>query len=105
MQKSIAYEENKKMINMLKQYTCEQCGKTFKKSRHKTRKRTFCSSECYHEYRRIHAMDVYGAKYKWGKQIHDPPIEYRKCYMKEARAMLQGKNWKGKNKCVELPEE
>jgi len=50
-------------------------------------------------------MDVYGAKYKWGKRIHDPPIEYRKCYMKEARAMLQGKNWKGKNKCVELPEE
>jgi hypothetical protein len=25
------------------------------------------------------------------------------CYLKEARAMLEGKHWQGKNKCVKLP--
>lgn len=29
--------------------------------------------------------------------------EHSKCYLKEARAMIRGKHWEGKNRCVKLP--
>jgi hypothetical protein len=29
--------------------------------------------------------------------------QHKKCYRKEARAMLEGKHWQGKNRCVKLP--
>lgn len=35
----------------------------------------------------------------------DPILHYmvhRECYLKEAQAMIEGKNWKGKNRCVKL---
>jgi hypothetical protein len=28
--------------------------------------------------------------------------EHKKCYLKEARAILEGKHWEGKNRCVKL---
>lgn len=28
---------------------------------------------------------------------------YRDCYLREAKAMIQGKHWEGKNRCVKLP--
>ena len=93
---------------MLKQCTCAQCGKTFERQDHHIVGRTFCSKNCYREFIIAHREDIYGAKHPMRKRkqiIKKPPKEYRKCYMKEARAMLQGKNWKGKNKCVKLPEE
>jgi hypothetical protein len=29
-------------------------------------------------------------------------VEHASCYLKEAKAMLQGKNWAGHNKCIKL---
>lgn len=29
--------------------------------------------------------------------------EHKDCYLKEARAMIEGKHWEGKNRCVKLP--
>lgn len=34
---------------------------------------------------------------------HPEIIKIKSCYLKEARAMLQGKHWQGKNRCVKLP--
>ena len=39
------------------------------------------------------------------KNFGSIPKDLRSCYLKEARAMLEGKDTYGKNKCVELPEE
>lgn len=45
------------------------------------------------------------------KIVHTPPPApdpglffdlYRECYLKEAKAMLEGKHWEGKNKCIKL---
>lgn len=35
-------------------------------------------------------------------RIEDVPIPHAECYLKEARAMLKGKNWQGKNRCIKL---
>jgi hypothetical protein len=46
------------------------------------------------------------------KTISDPPteavpgaflIKHPDCYLKEARAIIRGKHWEGKNRCVKLP--
>jgi len=43
--------------------------------------------------------------------IDSPPIAppgafyelYTDCYLREAKAMIEGKHWEGKNRCVKLP--
>jgi len=32
-------------------------------------------------------------------------LKHPECYLNEARAMIEGKNWKGKNRCVKLPRD
>ena len=78
-------------------YTCKQCGKEFQ--RHPSNvhfKNVYCSRECFA-----------GSQLRGGcsSSLYKLPIEKRRCYMKEARAIISGKNTYGKNKCVDLPDE
>jgi len=46
----------------------------------------------------------------FGRHLHrDEPIRVSnipsECYLKEARAILEGKHWKGKNRCVKLTRD
>jgi len=50
----------------------------------------YCSIQCSKAYK-------YSEQYM--KRI---PEDKQQCYLKEAHAILQGKNWKGKNKCTKL---
>jgi endogenous inhibitor of DNA gyrase (YacG/DUF329 family) len=71
-----------------KPQTCPVCGKEF--CVEKSRSQKYCSRACF-------VKDHYG---------HDPlPSEEKKiadCYIKEAKAMMEGKHWEGKNLCVKL---
>lgn len=55
------------------------------------------------DYYRLHREEVLQRlkeRYK-SRKILEPT---RQCYLKESRAMLKGKNTKGKNRCIDLPE-
>lgn len=70
---------------------CDNCGKEFERTLARIREHNFCSYLCYVEYRQAHRE--YHARP--GKIVHS-------CYLKEARAILEGKHWQGKNRCVKL---
>ena len=88
---------------------CDYCGKEIK--RQKTlinrAKHHFCDKFCYAKYIENHPSKR--VKHPGKRQLNlykKPdrirPKEVNACYLKEARAILHGKHWEGKNKCVKL---
>ena len=78
-------------------YKCSQCGTEFvrQSARVLGRKHLFCSRECFGKSKRkFPGCRVYD---------YDILIPNFDCYRKEARAILEGKHWEGKNRCVKLP--
>ena len=71
---------------------CDYCNKQFKRKTKLIGKLNFCFREHWIKYRQ-HAKEYYSA-YRGNK--------VKSCYMKEARAILTGKHWEGKNKCTKL---
>ena len=65
-------------------HNCEYCHQQFYGNRESVRK--FCCKEHFHLWR-----------------AGRPKAEFESCYHKEARAILEGKHWQGKNRCVKLP--
>jgi hypothetical protein len=72
-----------------KPQTCPMCGKEF--CVEKSRSQKYCSRACFVKDRFGH--DTLSPE---EKKIED-------CYIKEAKAMIEGKHWEGKNLCVKLP--
>lgn len=73
-------------------FTCQGCGKVCT-AYTPSRPRKFCSHPCFADFKMNAAIAA------------DSLVRYipnSKCYLKEARAMLKGKNTRGKNKCVVL---
>ena len=73
---------------------CKNCGKEFEVPFHQ-KNRKFCSRDCY-------CFFEFGTIIEKGKRRLLPNRIVSTCYMKEARAILEGKNWRGKNKCTKL---
>jgi endogenous inhibitor of DNA gyrase (YacG/DUF329 family) len=69
---------------------CLNCGIPFETMKPWIAK--FCSTKCAKAYR-------YSQRY-----IEMIPEDKLNCYLREAHAILANKNWRGKNKCVHLPE-
>lgn len=89
-------------------YTCATCGEEFGRYASEVHsKNVYCSKECFREL----LKEKRGPRKNWDyrsermKNFGSIPKDLRSCYLKEARAMLEGKDTYGKNKCVELPEE
>lgn len=110
---------------------CPGCGEEFEPSANAKsqlklgkKKSIFCSRDCYDRNRKstfckcaplaiawnvFNRMDLGDWSYKKCVGVPDVP-GYRSvrghripvCYVKEARAIIEGKHWQGKNKCVQL---
>jgi hypothetical protein len=72
----------------MKHQVCANCGNDFERPD----LQRCCSNKCKYEYRKKQPITVHG------KMVIG-------CYKKEAKAILEGKKWEGKNKCIDLPEE
>lgn len=109
-----------------KMVTCENCGVEFERwGCNMNHERHFCSTECHRVYFKTHNITyktrnqlliawkgfskMENAVYKFNKIpkkhygiLKNIPSDKVNCYLSEARAILEGKNWQGKNKCVKL---
>jgi len=77
---------------------CKACGTGFDAcpSQH----RVYCSRQCFQIVRgAIPERMAINLIRNGAKRYLDHPA----CYLQEAKAMLEGKHWQGKNKCVKLP--
>jgi len=69
--------------NKDREYRCKACGKPIQPIRHNSRK-SYCDEKCRAAY------------------FNNLKFDHAKCYLKEAKAMLAGKHWEGKNRCQRL---
>lgn len=111
----MAYAQITVGAGVIKTYLCNECGKKFQRDASQVHDHhVFCSASCS---RAFHAIGSNVARaWKIFSRIESDywniPSEKEKfyaispkkrsCYVKEARAMLEGKNWRGKNRCVKL---
>lgn len=98
------------MIRDAIKINCDECGRGITRNKKRallTNKHNFCSDKCRDSYNELHGGQI---KHDGKRQLHlsskknsnKRPTEISVCYLKEARAMLHGKHWKGKNRCVKL---
>lgn len=96
------------MIRDAIKINCDECGRGITRNKKRallTNKHNFCSDKCknsyyYHDNQRVKRARK--RQIQLDKTERKRPTEISVCYLKEARAMLHGKHWKGKNRCVKL---
>lgn len=88
---------------------CSHCGQkiSITASRWKDHEDFYCSRECFKSDRLIEKHKARGTwkvkeKEETDLVVLDPYRKINPCYYKEARAMLNGLNWRGKNRCTKL---
>ena len=80
---SITTDLKRRPTNKDREYRCKACGKPIQPIRHNSRK-SYCDEKCRAAY------------------FNNLKFEHAACYVKEAQAILAGKHWEGKNRCVKL---
>lgn len=105
----VLYQTRKRVI-----CECATCGAKISvtPSRVKQQENLYCSTKCSLEAR---TMEKHKDRFLWKQKKVDediiikediivltPSRRVNSCYHKEARAMLKGLHWRGKNKCTKL---